>query len=261
MSATPNRRQLLRRDFLIGTAAGVAVGVGGFEAVASASSPEWATRLSAEGKVSHAQHGEDLVVRSLLTQKGIEAPTYLDIGAFDPIYCNNTYYFYRQGGRGVLVEPNPDMTTKLRRVRPKDTVLNIGIGLDADPAADFYVMADPQLHTFDKEQAERLQKDWGVAIKQVIKMPLVNINTVIAEHLGNKAPDLLSIDVEGLEFPILKTLDLSKYRPKVICVDALITGTLTQRTDSTEYLAERGYLLRGMTYPNTIYVDKAFFTM
>jgi Methyltransferase FkbM domain len=67
-------------------------------------------------------------------------------------------------------------------------------------------------------------------VERVLKMPLININRLIAENLAS-APDLLSIDVEGLDTAILKTLDLSRFRPAVICVEALLCSpTATIRT-------------------------------
>src|SRR5687768_18067755 len=34
-----------------------------------------------------------------------------------------------------------------------------------------------------------------------------------------RSPNLLSIDIEGLDLPILKTLDFEKYGPDVICAE------------------------------------------
>jgi hypothetical protein len=116
-------------------------------------------------------------------------------------------------------------------------------------------MSQPQQNTFDKAQAERLDRDGVCKIEKVVKMPLVNINRTIAEHLGGVTPDYLSIDVEGLEFAILKTLDLTRYRPKVICIDTLVTGTTRHNPASTEYMLANGYEVRGMSFANTLYVD------
>src|SRR5205807_3794 len=82
------------------------------------------------------------------------------------------------------------------------------------------------------------------------------LNRVIAEHFGGAAPDYLSIDIEGLDYAVLKTLDYAKYRPKVICVETLITATLRHNPKTPELLADNGYELRGMTYPNMFFVDK-----
>jgi len=206
--------------------------------------------------VSYAQFGDDLVAASLFNGLGVEKPTYLDIGAFEPVYHNNTYLFYLAGGRGVLVEPNAALTDRLKKERPEDKVLVAGIGTDDAEAADYYMLDNPGLNTFDKEQAEKVERETSYRIQKVVKMPLIGINRVIAENFGGKAPDFISIDIEGLDYAVLKTLDFKKYRPKVICAETLITHTLRQNQNTTTLMTENGYEVRGMTVANTFYVDK-----
>jgi FkbM family methyltransferase len=248
--------QLFRRDFLVGAVGGVTAGFGLTRAATAVAHPDLTSKVLLDGAtISYAQQGEDLVLHSLFRNFGGTPPTYLDIGAYEPVRRNNTYFFYARGSKGVLVEPNVDMADKCRRVRPRDTVLTVGIGVTDDPAADFYLMTEPELHTLDKEQAERLQRDGFAAVVSVIKMPLVNVNAVIDDHFGGSAPDLLSIDVEGLELPILKTFDFARFRPKVVCADTLVTGTRRLRPETAAFMAAHGYEVRSMTYANTIFVD------
>lgn len=213
--------------------------------------PEWA-------RVSYAQFGEDLVADSLLSSIKVAKPSYLDVGACDPVRLSNTYLFYLTGARGVLVEPNVALTERLRSERPGDSVLVAGIGTSDQSEADYYVMSAPDLNTFDKAQAERLHRDTVHKIVRVVKMPLLSINRVIAEHFGGVAPDFLSIDIEGMDYAVLKTLDYKRFRPKVICAETIITATLKENGDTTRLMTEHGYELRGMTLANTMYVDKKF---
>lgn len=252
--ADPGRNfwRLPRRDFFFGGLAGLIVGKGS-EWVQPV---EWSKLALPNGtKLSFSQYGEDLVVDSLFGALKVKQPSYLDIGAWEPIMGSNTYLFYRQGGRGVLVEPNPAVTPKLRSRRPHDVTLEAGIGLDDTPAMDYYMFSDEQLNTFDKEQADRLLAETDLKLKQVVKLPMLNINRVLAEHFGGRAPDFLSIDVEGLDLAILKTMDFDRFRPKVICAETLITGTLRHNTETPVFLGSKGYVVRGMTHPNTVFVD------
>ena len=261
----PTSRGVRRRDLLaggLGGLAGLAAGaVAGRTLLAKATAkpdevPPAELQLPHGARLSFAQFGDDLVAASLFTCIGHKNPTYLDIGAADPDMENNTYIFYLAGSHGVLVEPNVFQTERLRSVRPRDTVLVAGIGTQDHAEADFYVMSSSGLNTFDKEQAERLARESEHKIVKVIKMPLLGINRVIAEHFGGKAPDFLSIDIEGLEYAVLKTLDFAKYRPKVICAETLITNTHRHNPDTTKLMVENGYEVRGMTFANTLYIDK-----
>src|SRR5690242_18514402 len=83
----------------------------------------------ASSRISYAQCGEDLIMDLIFTGLRLPQPTYLDIGANDPVNFSNTYYFYQKGCRGVCVEPDPNLAEAFRRRRPKDTCLNAGVGV------------------------------------------------------------------------------------------------------------------------------------
>lgn len=249
-----------RRGFLLGGGAGLLAGAGG---AAAAKAPGWrwtppapAPELPEGTRLSYAQFGEDLVAAGLFHSIRIDKPTYLDVGAHRPIKSNNTYLFYARGARGVLVEPNVALSDELRRERPGDTLLVAGVGTTNAAAADYYVMGVDELNTFDKDQAERLDRSGAVKLLEVVKMPLLSLNRVMAEHFGGAAPDYLSIDIEGLDFAVLNTLDFARFRPKVICVETLVTGTLTHNPETTKLLLSKDYDLRGMTYPNVFFMDR-----
>jgi FkbM family methyltransferase len=213
------------------------------------------------GHRTYAQSGEDVLMAYLCERFSISKPSYLDIGCWAPIEQNNTYLFYRLGGRGVLIEPNPAFADLIRKERPEDKFLGVGIGIDDATEADYYMFNQSPLNTFDPEQVERLKvSDPNVILEKTIKVPLVNINRVIAEHFGGKTPDIVSIDIEGLDLAVMKTLDYSKYRPKILCVETLIVKTTKHNPETTTFLASQGYELRGMTYPNTIYMDSKLLT-
>ena len=181
------------------------------------------SRFPVHANPSYAQCGEDAIVKQLFNVLEVEHPSYLDVGAYLPIACNNTYLFYSQGSRGVLVEPNLDLIPEIKARRPDDTVLNIGIGVSDRDAADYYCLTMPEWNTFDKDEAERAsEKTRGkVKIEKVVKMSLVPINRIIEAHFRGKSPDFLSIDVESMDLAILRTLDFKRFRPKVICTETL----------------------------------------
>jgi FkbM family methyltransferase len=205
--------------------------------------------------VSYAQQGEDLIIRSLLEPFRISRPSYLDIGASDPIVGSNTYLFYAEGGRGVLVEPNPALTAKIQQVRPKDRLLPIGVGVSDTAEADYYIIrGDGQLNTFSKEQADGLVRKKGPEmLERVIKVPLVNVNEVISQNF-DVAPNVLSIDTEGLDLDILRALDFTRYRPQVICAETLDGETGQPETDILELLHAKSYSVRGATFVNTVFL-------
>lgn len=49
-------------------------------------------------------------------------------------------------------------------------------------------------------------------------MPLIHINDLIKQNFS-RYPDFMSIDIEGLDFEVLKSLDFEIYPISVICVE------------------------------------------
>ena len=212
-----------------------------------------------QGRLSFAEQGEDLVlfhvVRDLL-KVPLERVTYVDVGAAYPVKGNNTYLLYSLGGHGVLVEPNPWFAKQLRARRPRDQVVEAGVGPSEALAADYFVIkGNALLNTFSPAQVEALERTaGGDVVERVLKMPLVTLTRLITERLG-AAPDLLSTDVEGLDFDILRTLDLERLRPGAICAESEWKTPDGANAPITEYLVSKGYVPRGGSLVNTIYVD------
>lgn len=257
-----------RRDFLAGGLAGLVAGIG-IEKLAGKSrqkKEQLAQKEQADcelpgymqfAQLSFAQQGEDLIINSIFKNHlMVEKPTFIDIGAYHPIYSNNTYLLYLEGSRGVLVEPNPEYTKLLKSVRQEDTVLNIGIGITDETEADYYTFGEfSQLNTFSRETVDRYIEQHGPDIvKEVIKLPLVNINTVLEENF-KEAPNLFSIDVEGLDLEILQTLDFNRFRPNMFCIETSISGTSKTNQAIFDLMQSHDYIMRGNTYSNSIFVD------
>jgi FkbM family methyltransferase len=254
MPDRPTSTQWLRRDFLTGAGAGVVLAEGPRRLRAA----RWPGSYPEDANPSYAQCGEDVVVAMIFEYLKIDRPTYLDVGAYLPIYSNNTYLFYQRGARGVLVEPNVALVPELKARRPGDAVLNVGVGVTDQDSADYYCMSLSQWNTFDRDEAEQRVKKTGgqVKIERVVKMPLVPINRILANHFPGGGPDFLSIDVESLDLAILRTLDFSRFRPKVICTETLVALSMRMDPATTEFLRSKSYEVRGMTFANTVYVDR-----
>ena len=242
-----------RREFFGGVAAGVAGSLGWVRF-----GPSGLQLVPEFGRLSFSEQGEDIVLyHALHDVLKIDRPTYMDVGAAHPVRSNNTYLLYGTGASGVLIEPNPLYVEMLRRRRRQDTVVAAGIGVTDETAADYYeIKENPLLNTFSPEQVARLQQGKTESVvARVTKMPLININRAIADSLG-KAPDLLSTDIEGLDYAIIRTLDLTRFRPGVICCEGVSVDRSGNPSEIATYLAGQEYILRGGSMVNSIFVDR-----
>jgi len=213
--------------------------------------------VSDNRRSSYSQSGEDLIIEHIFVTLGMDRITYLDLGANHPTRFSNTYLFYRNGGSGVCVEPDPTLQPLFRRWRSRDILLTCGVGVEEEEA-DFYIMTTNTLNTFSRDEAERTQGYGRQRIEKVIRLPLKPVNVILRQHF-KECPNLVSLDIEGMDFQILKSLDLDIWRPTVFCIE-----TLTYTEDKTErklneiidYMQGKDYLVYGDTYINTIFVNR-----
>lgn len=216
--------------------------------------------LILKGKVqpSYSQAGEDQIMRYLLNDcLQLANPSYLDIGTFHPIFGNNTYYFYTRGSRGVCIEPNPSFAPLIRKYRKKDTFIQAGVGVDGMSQSDYFLFPEPYAgwNTFSKEEAETRSRQTGIEHKKKENVSLVAINDVIATYFGNW-PNIISLDVEGLDLLILKSLDFQKYRPEIICVESITFSNNNEQEkieSISSFVRSQGYFVFADTYVNTIF--------
>ena len=72
----------------------------------------------------------------------------------------------------------------------------------------------------------------------------------------------LSIDIEGLDLAVLRTLDFERYPIPIVCVETCRYSEdhVRPRDHSiAEFMATKGYEAYADTYINTIFVRKTWF--
>ncbi|MBS1668862.1 MAG: FkbM family methyltransferase [Bacteroidetes bacterium] len=213
--------------------------------------------IRTNGKASFSQAGEDQVVSYLFHTLGIPKPTFLEIGSNHPYSGNNTYFFYNRGSRGVCIEPDPDLYELLRKKRPQDIILNVGIGLQKQQQADLYIFPYPYSgwNTFSFEEASFREKESGIKIFKKTTVQLIDINSVFEKYFTTP-PNFLSIDIEGLDYEILQSIDFAKYKPDVICAETISFSTKNEEVKTDEiavFLESKGYFVYADTHINTIF--------
>jgi FkbM family methyltransferase len=215
-------------------------------------------------KASYSQTGEDVILEYLFDSLKIKYPSYLEVGTNQPKICNNTYGFYLKGCKGVCIEPDIQMYNTIKKTRPKDTLLNIGIGLSNQDKANFYLF--PGIlngwSTFLEEEANIRKKETGIEY-DVLSVPLKNINDIMEKYF-DITPNLISLDVEGLDLEILQSINFDKYQPDVICVETITFGYLSnteKKIDSiSDFIHAKGYFTYADTHINTIFCRKKLFS-
>jgi len=211
---------------------------------------------------SFSQAGEDQVINFLLSGIGITTPTYLELGVYEPITGSNTYFFYKNGSKGVLVEADTTLIENIKKHRPRDIVLNYGVGVTSEKDADFYVFEMPAHNTFNKEEAEYRAKNGSYKLAKIEKVKMLPINDILKSHFNGGCPHFLSIDIEGLDLDVLKTIDFSIYPIPIICAETCMYSEnhiKSKDLSIEQFLKSKGYFVYADTYINTIFVNENWF--
>ncbi len=188
---------------------------------------------------------------------GQPAGFYIDVGANDPNKWNSTRYFYQRGWSGMNIEPNAVLFRKIMEFRPRDMNYNVGIA-NTEGTMTFYQAAgkaDP-LSTFDRDEAERLKREQGVAFAE-LPVPVTTLNALL-EKKPVPAISFLSVDVEGFERQVLESIDLAKFRPAVLCIEATAPTSEVAVYGAWEpRVLKSGYLFAMSDGLNRYYVHKS----
>ena len=199
------------------------------------------------GDKTYSQFGEDLILLNVFHKLGISKGKYFDIGAHHPHNISNTALLYERGWRGLCVEANRNLIEAFKIHRPEDLLMNVGVGLNAGKAELFMI----------DDYSGRNSMDFRVLSDFVDKYPQFRIanaqeiDVITLEYLYmiNGVPDLLCIDIEGLDYDVIESM---LHYPKVICVEN--EGRIKEFDD---LLKSKGYDKIFNTLGNGIYLHES----
>ena len=173
--------------------------------------------LPAFSQLSFSQEGEDIVLARIF--QGRQSGFYVDVGAHHPQRFSNTYFFYLRGWQGINIDAMPDSMRQFRLERPRDINLEIGIS-ETRQQLVYYMFNEPALNGFQKDLA--ISRD-GVSkyqIEEERSVQTIPLADVLAEHLPFDTPiDFLTVDVEGLDFEVVRSNNWTRYRPKMVLAE------------------------------------------
>ncbi len=160
------------------------------------------------------QYAEDLFIDRFL--KYPNNGFYVDIGANNPKYLNNTRRFYEKGWSGINIEPDLNNFRLLEQSRSRDININAGISKNENQMI-FYVCEKDTLSTFSKDTAEKLSSEGHKIIAEKL-ISVSRLSSILLNHKVTKI-DFMTIDTEGHDKEVLESNDWKTFRPKIICIE------------------------------------------
>lgn len=199
-------------------------------------------------ELSYAQNMEDYHLAGLFA--GQAEGFYIDVGAGHPVADNVSFWFYLQGWRGIVVEPQEDLAGLYTHVRPRDIAV-CGLVGRSPGEADFHVV--DRLHGFSTtiEAHARGAAAFGADFR-TLRRPVTTLAALCEAHAPPRI-DFLKVDVEGAEADVLAGADWERWRPKVVVAEAVAPGNMAEAwSDWERYLT--GYRFAFFDGLNRFYV-------
>ena len=211
-------------------------------------------RLDPFVHLAYSQDGEDMILRRLF--EGKARGFYVDVGAHHPYRFSNTCYFFRRGWAGINIDPNPDAIDAFRRDRPSDINVCVGVS-DKAGELSFHFFNEPALNTFDADLAAERARLPDYRLVETRSVPVRRLDDLLTEYLPrDRKIDFLSIDVEGMDLAVLRSSDWSRFRPRILLVEAHErTVSAIENDPINAFAITAGYRLIAKTLNTLIYED------
>ena len=189
---------------------------------------------------SYSQCGEDLFVKKFFQNK--QKGFYVDLGAFNPIKYNNTYLLYLKGWSGINIDLNKTSIDLFNIWRKKDRNILAAVS-DKKTKTKIYIenIFSP-LNTISFKFNDNISKTKSYYA-----------NTKKFSDIVKKKIDFLNIDIEGMDFKVLKSINLNTYKPKLICIE--IFG-LNNVNKVKRYLKSKKYFYLKKIGPSYFFTSK-----
>lgn len=206
-------------------------------------------------RTSYSLEGEDRLALSLL--RGIDKGTYFDIGCADPVEISNTFLFYELGWRGVAVDGRQEIGESWALLRAEDQFCCSLVG-ERHETTRYFRFPDGTLNTCDADTAARYSARFDPSEVRIEVREIRPARSIWLSLMGNESrpPDLVSIDAEGFEVPIIRGLIAKSFKPSLVIVEAKLFDFL-QPSDHpvVKEMYGLGYALVAKTPLDCFFID------
>lgn len=200
--------------------------------------------------MSYAQNGDDRILLDMLKRWSV--PYYVDVGCNHPIDISNTFLLYESGWHGLCIDANPYLIDHFSKIRPLDTCVHSCVGTYSGTVRFLLAECSALSHAVDARQVHEDSQRGNE-----IKVPIRPLSEILEMHRVPRSFGLLSIDVEGMDEEIIRSLDLNLWQPYVIVIEIHDLNLPTCSSHPVvQYLAEYGYQLSSYSGKNGFFVKE-----
>lgn len=170
----------------------------------------------------------------------IESSYFLDIGAAYPIKYSNSYSLQLRAWSGLLVEPNPMLIPELEsRCSPSVHLAPVAVALSSGHQALVEYGPLSSLEESASRDIYAALREKKASSGSVETVPTLTFDDLITQFSVPTSIGYLSIDVEGLDFDILRKFPFHSHQVAAITIEHNLD--LQLRKEILEFLVGKGY--------------------
>ena len=187
--------------------------------------------------MNYSQIGQDLEVLKFYNKK--QNGFFIEIGASDGIDLSNTYLLETQyNWKGICVEPIPKRFESLCKNRPNSLCYDYAVYNESNTQVTFDIANNYDLLSGISSNIDCYKNEVN-ANKTQIMVNTISFNDLLEKSNAPLFIDYLSLDTEGSELEILKSVDLQKYTFGLIDIEHNFIEP--RRTQIRDLLTSNGY--------------------
>ena len=204
--------------------------------------------MNSEGRhiqspLSWSQYGQDMMIDNYFFSR--KHGFFVEIGGYNGETNSNTLLLEKERGwDGLLVEANPYLYKQMLEKNRKCYMINCCISND-EPEMTF-LLADALTaagNVLSKEHKDRIDKEENTSLSSMhygesVKTQCFSLMDIL-DVIGRRHIDYFSLDVEGGEMYILKSIDFDKLDITFFTIE-----TDQHRYDILKFMEEKGYDLK-----------------
>ncbi|MBR8827338.1 MAG: FkbM family methyltransferase [Gomphosphaeria aponina SAG 52.96 = DSM 107014] len=180
---------------------------------------------------------------------------FVEIGAANGIIASNTYYFEKEKNwQGILIEPRKKTFMALKNNR-KSICINCAIAKEEEKALFLEAsILSGLVREYEKKHIQMIERRFidRESEIQVYYVQLRNFMSILSEYKINEI-NLLSIDTEGGELEILKSINYDKIKIEVIIAE----DNYNDLKDLNSFLESKGFILLFRLLNDGIFINKS----
>jgi FkbM family methyltransferase len=206
------------------------------------------------GREYFSQFGEDIILDNIFGHK--KDGFYVDVGCYHPKHWSNTYLMHKRQWTGINIDIDEFKIQMFNIARKNSTNICSAVS-NEEKDITYYCSRDySPVNTLDQNFAEGMTSKKPRVNYELKRTKSKKLDKIILEtKFREREIDLLSIDVEGHELPVLQSLNFQVYKPKVLVIE-LHEEKIVEiiKTELYEFVTAKQYSLYSWVKPSLIFV-------